>query len=454
LIDSDGRSSAYCDIRQSGIIVMNRHRRLGVPWVLSLIAIVLVSRLLAEDDPGEEVAAEVRDLALRNYRANYTTVGGVKCKITQTITMDMNLLSCPDSPSVNVEERECRPLQPENANRRKRRDNDRVGYDPLILEDEDSDFEEEEDESSVPIVKYIGPLGLSKRMMPTASGIISGTSEHRVLFCDSRVRNECYVGDNVEGRHIRNGVECSYENTTACGVFGTPLVSRGTIDDPSMRSGPIIDPRDFGASSGIGRLEEMLATWEVVSANSCIVKCGRSGLIAIKLREPVAAREHRDFVNECILYLDQKTRLLPVVVEHFQQGTLLQVVEIAYAKCDWLPETCYLATEAVYAMPADPEQSGYSNVAEIKAHSRQRFVVSEAVAFKPADNDKMFRLRSTKTIWSNGFESTLIAAPPEPPATVDRIVEASKTLPMFLGSLLFIAAGGVGVVLRQQLSAR
>jgi hypothetical protein len=66
----------------------------------------------------------------------------------------------------------------------------------------------------------------------------------------------------------------------------------------------------------------------------------------------------------------------------------------------------------------------------------------------------MFRLRSTKTMWSNGFESTLIAAPLESPVMVDRFAEASKTLPLFLGSLLVIAASGVGIVLRQQVSAR
>ncbi len=433
---------------------MNRRRRLAVPWALSLIAIALVSPLLADEGSGEDVAAEVRDLALRSYRANYTALGGVQCKVTQTITMDLNLLSRPVSPSVTVEQRECRPLQRANANNRQSRDNDRVSNDLLVLEDEESDVDEEEIEWSAPILKNIRPLGSSVRMMPAASGILSRTSEHRVFFCGPNVRNECYVGDNIESRHIRNGVEYSYENTTTCGASGTPLVSRGTIDDPLTRSGPIIDPRDFGATSGIGRLEEMLASWDAVFATCGAVKCGRAGLIAIKLREPLAAREHPDFINESVLYVDPNTKLLPVVVEHFYKGALWEVAEVKYAKCDWLPETCYLATEAVYAMPADPEKTDYGNVAEMTSHSRRRYVVSEAVEFEPVPDDKTFRLRSTKTMWTNGFESTFIAAPAEPLPTVDRMVDASKTLPLFLGSLLVIAAGGVGIVLRQQATAR
>ena len=96
----------------------------------------------------------------------------------------------------------------------------------------------------------------------------------------------------------------------------------------------------------------------------------------------------------------------------------------------------------------------HCSIAEITAHSRQQFVVTEATPFEPADNDKPFRLRSTKTTWSNGFESTFIAAPAELPMNMVRTVDASKTLPLFLGGLMVMATASVGIVLRQQMSSR
>lgn len=408
---------------------MNRFSRLCVPLALSFIVFALTSPVLADEACDDDVATVTRNMALRYYRANYAALRGVQCKITRTITTNIDAIDRQNATSVNNVD-----SQVINA---------------AALGDDN------EGASDAPVLrKKAHPIGSSKSVVDAPSGDSARTSEHRVYFCGPKVRSECYVEDTVESRYIRNCFEYSYESTTAISAFGTPLIRRATIDDPLTRSGPIIDPRDFGASSGIGRLEEMLATWDAISAYDCPTKCGRSELFKIKLREPIAAREHADQINECVLYLDPKMKLLPVVAEHFQQGDLSQVVEITYAKCDWLPNTCYLATEAVYAMPADPRKADYSSAAEIVAHSRQRFVVTEAAPFEPTDNDKTFRLRSPYSAGPEELESTLISAPPEERTTADRIVDASRTLPLFLGALLVVAAASIGIVLRQQVSVR
>ena len=431
--------------------MMKQLRRIGLPYLLSVIAITSVSPSLADDESGENVTVDfVRDLALLNYRANYAALGGVRCKMASTITSDLGLLSRQSAGSEVIADD--RVVHSSAVNElQSRRAGDGVLADP----DSQRDGDEEDDEHDSPdrIVR-VRAIGSRKKVIDPATGTSSTISEHRVFFLGPSVRNERYNGDAIEGIHIRSGVECSYESTQVCSAFGAPLVFRGRIDDPQIRSGPIIDPRDFGASSGIGRLEEMLAKWDVVSATSCVVKCARSGLIAIKLQEPLAARAYQDLVNECVLYLDPRTKLLPVIVEHFQQHQLSQVIEITYAKCDWLPDACYLASEAVYAMPADPEMINCESVAEITAHSRQRFIVTEAAPFEPTDSDRTFRLRATNSVWLHELDATGIAAPSEPAPDVMRTGATSDGQQQFLAALLVIAISSIGIVLRQQLSTQ
>lgn len=357
---------------------MNRTRRLCFTLLLGMIPLTLASQMLANEDSNKETATKVRDDARRNYRANYATLKGVQCKVTQTITMDLNLLSHQDTG---------------------------------VMTSGDTGIDERENSDSPVLLKRVRPLRRLTPVVDTVPGIRQRTTEHRVFFSGLRVRNESIVDERVESRHIRNGMECSYETDAISNGFGTSWISRGRIDDPQFRDGPIVDPRDFGASSGFGRLEEMLSTWDEVTAINGVAKCGRSGLMMIKLREPLAVDQNHDLANESVLYLDPEKNLLPVMVEHFQQRRLLEVVEINYTRCDWRPATCYLPTEAVYVMPADSKQTTYESLTEIKAHSRRKFVVTEASTFEPADNDKTFRLRSSTVTRSNQLESTFITAP-------------------------------------------
>lgn len=357
---------------------MNRTRRLCFTLVLSLIPLALASPSFATEDSAYEAATKVRDVARRNYRANYATLKGVQCTVTQTVTTDLNLLSHQNTGMVTIG---------------------------------DTGNEDEGNSNSSPLFKRARPLHRLNPVVETAPGIRQRTTEHRVYLAGLRVRNESIVGERVESRHIRNGMECSYETDAISNVLGTSWVSRGRIDDPQFRDGPIVDPRDFGASSGFGRLEEMLSTWDEVTAISAVTKCGRSGLMMIKLREPIAVDQNHNLLNECVLYLDPEKCLLPVIVEHFQQRTLLEVVEIDYISCDWRPATCYLPREAVYVMPADSVQAKYESLTEIKAHSRRKFVVTEASPFEPKENDRTFRLPSSAVTRSNQLESTFISAP-------------------------------------------
>lgn len=370
---------------------MNPPRRLCIPFALSMIALALASPTFADEDFGEKSAVELRDLALRNYRANYATVSGVQCKVATTSILSIAHSPVTPAPAVN------------------RVPQIRAGQG--VIADRDRHDDEEDEPDSRPRIVRQRAIGSLRSVVDGASGTRTNSSEYRVTVYGHSVRSERYVGDRLESRHIRNGLECSYESTIASGIDGRPLVSRGKIDDHQFRSGPIIDPRDFGASSGMGGLERMLATWDAVSVIRDVAKCGRSGLVAVKVQEPVAVREYRDFINECVVYLDPSTNLLPVIVEHFQQGALSQIAEVTYAKCDWLPTPCFLATSAEYVMPSDPDQTNYNSLAEITAHQRTRFVVTDAIPFVPTDTDKTFRLPSAKTASSNSIESTFIAAP-------------------------------------------
>lgn len=357
---------------------MKRTRRLCFTLLLGIIPLALTSPSLANEAPNKEVATKVRDVARRNYRANYANLKGVQCKVTQTITTDLNLLSHQNTGVVTIG----------------------------VIENN------EEDNSASPVLlKRVRPLRSVNPVVDTAPGIRTRTTEHRVFFAGLRVRNESIVDGRVEYRHIRNGMECSYEPDAISNVLGTSWVSRGRIDDPQFRDGPIVDPRDFGASSGFGRLEEMLSTWDADSTISGVTKRGRSGLMMVKLREPIAVDQNYDLVNESVLYLDPEKSLLPVIVEHFRQRRLLEVVEINYTRCDWRPATCYLPRDAVYVMPADSEQVKYESLTEIKAHSRRKFVVTEIGPCEPTDNDKTFRLPSSTIARSNQLESTFIVAP-------------------------------------------
>ena len=171
---------------------MNRTRRLCFTLVLNLIPLALASPSLATEDSAYEAATKVRDVARRNYRANYAALKGVQCTVTQTVTMDLNLLSHQNTGMVTIG---------------------------------DTGNEDEGNSNSSPLFKRARPLHRLNPVVETAPGIRQRTTEHRVYLAGLRVRNESIVGERVESRHIRNGMECSYETDAISNVLGTSWVS-------------------------------------------------------------------------------------------------------------------------------------------------------------------------------------------------------------------------------------
>lgn len=141
----------------------------------------------------------------------------------------------------------------------------------------------------------------------------------KVVLCGKNLRAESYLGNYHENVIATNGQE--FQIFTPERLLSRPVLVRKSMDDGSISGMPLVDPRDYGAQSGIGRMTDALTNWILEFSNEEIdPKTGsRYVLLGLKENKP----RFPQLVERWMLKCDPKFNYLPTSVVQ-RRGELLE----------------------------------------------------------------------------------------------------------------------------------
>ena len=215
-------------------IELNQYLHFSVSFA---VAIAIHAEAIAQAPDKKTIAStdeslKLREVALTSHRANFAMLKGVQCDVKCVMTLDQDRLQTTEQPPPGV----------------------------AVV--------------AIPESKDVVPSG--KRSVETAS-------EHVVVFCGERVRNERRSNGRITDVIVRDG-----EFWDRLSFEPSPRLERRKTSDPLATNGMIIDPRDFGEIVGMGALDGVLETWNPTFAAEDVTKYGATGLVELQLQEPVA----------------------------------------------------------------------------------------------------------------------------------------------------------------------
>lgn len=169
----------------------------------------------------------------------------------------------------------------------------------------------------------------------------------KVVLCGKNLRAESYLGNYHENVIATNGEE--FQIFMPKSMLGStesgPVLVRKSMDDGSISGMPLVDPRDFGAQSGIGRMSDALTNWILeFSSEEIDPKTGsRYVLLGLKENKPRFPHLPERWKLKC----DPKLNYLPTSIIH-SRGELIESKSTVEYSLIHNKEQVYFPTESVH----------------------------------------------------------------------------------------------------------
>lgn len=177
--------------------------------------------------------------------------------------------------------------------------------------------------------------GVPFKLSATDPHATTPTNEYlrKVVFHGEKLRAETYIGGRLTEILATDGRECEYfcpdQITDYHGTKRESVLSRHLITARSLDGWPVIDPRDFGATAGVGRLEKGLSDWTVVSAKQIHDAESEVNCVQLVIEESKPAMPR--FAERWTLVCDVTMNYLPTSVVVSQGELLVSKVIVQYA---------------------------------------------------------------------------------------------------------------------------
>ncbi|TWT62118.1 hypothetical protein [Rubinisphaera italica] len=136
----------------------------------------------------------------------------------------------------------------------------------------------------------------------------------KVVLCGNNLRAESYLGNYHENVIATNGEEFQIfmPKSMLSDTESGPVIVRTSMDDGSIGGMPLVDPRDYGAQSGIGRMTDALTNWILEFSSEEIDPNTGSRYVLLGLKENKPRFPH--LAERWMLKCDPKFNYLPTSV--------------------------------------------------------------------------------------------------------------------------------------------